>query len=134
VRKMVTEGVKKQLDTLYKRFPNDATVLMGDFNEKRIMLDKTIATWSHGMVRVAPEGEPPTYRRGRSRDIDHLVMDREHADMSKQIRVLDHWGLSDHYPIINILDGRKYTTPSVEVKERMKISRGDKEQTKRRRV
>jgi len=46
--------------------------------------------------------------------------------MSKQIRVLDRWDLSDHYPIMNILDGRKYTTPSVEVKERMKISRGDK--------
>jgi len=86
------------------------------------------------MVRVAPEGEPPTYCRGRSRDVDHLVIDREHADVSKQIRVLDHWDLSDHYPTMNTLDGQKYTTPSVEVKERIKISRGDKEQTKRRRV
>jgi len=42
VRKMVTEGVKKQLDSLHKRFPHDAIVLMGDFNEKGTVRDKSV--------------------------------------------------------------------------------------------
>lgn len=44
--KVVMEGIKKQIETLHRKFPDDAIILMGDFNKSGKDLDKDITSWS----------------------------------------------------------------------------------------
>jgi exonuclease III len=85
----VLRDLEKQVEELRRKYPDDPIILMGDWNLPTTGMG-FVEEWapSLGCVEVQGEGGPKTfYGRGRGDgDIDHVVVDKDHAQVFDQWR------------------------------------------------
>lgn len=102
------ESTLRTLET--RRYAN--IVVLGDFNRSVRRMEQWMRTRFPSIARVMMDGV--TFVRGRQRStIDHVLC-RE-AELSAG-RVMDHWGLSDHFPVAATLRIRAVETPQPQEK------------------
>ena len=123
-RRQVLHSLGAAISTLKTKYPNDAIVLVGDFNRLVHQLQTTLANWPVPLQVLPRHNDAPTHRRGRA--IDHIAYWGlpETGQNVPPANVLSDWDLSDHYPVvahIPYLKDREIPTPTTEAGGRPRI-------------
>ena len=112
--------MRKQVESLCSKFPDDPVIIMGDWNWVSSEMDE-IRKWSPAMECLKVDGDSRTFHsRGQEGDIDHIIIDQSHRQMMSDARVLRNWDLSDHWPIVASMSAAHYRKEVPVEKERMK--------------
>lgn len=101
-------GMKKQVRKLRRAYPTDPVIVLGDWNMRRDSVAKQIHKWRHPFAVAPVAGSPQTFTRGRTGDIDHVVVDGEHAGLVTNVMVRRRWDVSDHWPLMARLATRAH--------------------------
>lgn len=91
------------MEGLRNRFPDDPTLLMGDWNVGTSNVG-FVEEWVPSMGSVCRWKEMLEYFSSRggdnAGDIDHEVVDKSHIPFIRSVRVISSWDSSDHWPLV----------------------------------
>lgn len=108
-RHRVLRALPGALAALHREFPNDPIVLMGDFNMTMTELQLQMGSWDLPFRVLPIRGGGPTRRSRRWGDptpaIDFITYCGGTRAAVPPAKVLDHWDISDHFPVIADLPG-----------------------------
>jgi len=90
---------QRQLQQIAEQYPDDAIMVMGDWNRQRAHVLRRLLRWTVPMTLVAPRGTVRRTSRRSNRVIDHIATRRVVDVAYGPVRTLRKWDISDHYPI-----------------------------------
>lgn len=92
------------IDAYRDRFPNDAVIVAGDSNEPDLQAPLMTTLAAHGLVRVGPTTEVPTYLT-YNLVVDHFFVDEALQGKVRKVEVVEaDEGASDHRAVVATLD------------------------------
>ena len=108
-RRRVLRALPGALAALHREFPDDPIVMMGDFNMTMTDLQLQMGLWDLPFRVLPIRGGGPTRRSRRWGDptpaIDFITFCGGTRAAVPPAKVLDHWDISDHFPVMADLPG-----------------------------
>lgn len=108
-RRRVLRALPGALAALHREFPDDPIVMMGDFNMNMTELQLQMGLWDLPFRVLPTRGGGPTRRSRRWGDptpaIDFITFCGGTQAAVPPAKVLDHWDISDHFPVMADLPG-----------------------------
>ena len=98
-RKQILHKLSIAINKTRCEYNNHTIILGGDFNATPEVLETYIKNWPDRMEIWDNKGSKTTRQASNGKQIDHFLTWGLHQKGINLPTVLDHWDISDHYPL-----------------------------------